>query len=406
MNGLKVFSLIAVVLLLTGCFSNQRKQADVPIMDGVMHTVHEGETLAAIADTYKVTPEALQRINNVQNPDRLQAGTRLFIPGAAEIKTVAVGRGSGEEWRRDGLYHTVAPGETLAAISRAYGISLRELQRNNSISDPSRIRVGQRLWVPRAIEVKDVNIPTPTIVSAPADSTRAQARNARRHDSPVASSQTSTLTKAEQTEPTEAATPAATAQEKPKTPVAVAATTPAQQVPTPEVKTETKPETKAPEVKEEPKPQEQAVEFPREITTFGSMRFQWPLKGDFAILRAFNKSTNLGIDLGANIGTPVCSAGDGEVVFVGSVNDDLGNSFGNFIIIYHGQRSQKGVRTIYAHNSENRVEVGQKVKRGEQIALVGNTGMPYSKEGGVLHFRFVELDECIDPQSVLPLLKK
>ena len=150
------------------------------------------------------------------------------------------------------------------------------------------------------------------------------------------------------------------------------------------------------------------VEFPREVTTVGAERFQWPIKGQFTVLRPYSKSAgnlNLGIDLGAEIGTPVCAAADGEVQLVGTPVDDLGSSFGNYIILYHGLRDKKGLRTVYAHNSENMVKAGQKVKRGDQIGKVGNTGLPFKKDGGILHFRIMELDTNIDPVTVLPPLK-
>ena len=155
---------------------------------------------------------------------------------------------------------------------------------------------------------------------------------------------------------------------------------------------------------EEPK----TVEFPREVTTLGPERFQWPIKGQFSVLRPYSKSgdnMNLGMDLGAEIGTTVCAAADGEVQLVGTPVDEMGSSFGNYIFLYHGERNKKGLRTIYAHNSENLVKKGQKVKRGDPIARVGNTGLPFKKDGGILHFRIMELADTIDPATVLPPLK-
>ncbi|WP_038055785.1 peptidoglycan DD-metalloendopeptidase family protein [Thermus amyloliquefaciens] len=45
------------------------------------------------------------------------------------------------------LTHTVAPGETLFAIARRYGTTVEELARLNGLRDPNRLQVGQVLWV-------------------------------------------------------------------------------------------------------------------------------------------------------------------------------------------------------------------------------------------------------------------
>ena len=73
-----------------------------------------------------------------------------------------------------------------------------------------------------------------------------------------------------------------------------------------------------------------------------------------------------GVDIAARPGTSVVAAADGEVIFSG--HDRRG--YGNLISIDHGY----GIVTRYGHNAKNKVHVGQKVKRGEVIALVGSTG--------------------------------
>ena len=73
-----------------------------------------------------------------------------------------------------------------------------------------------------------------------------------------------------------------------------------------------------------------------------------------------------GIDIAASIGTPVQAPADGIVIFSGFKED-----FGNFIMIAH---YENGIVTKYGHNAQNLVQVGQRVKRGEQIATVGMTG--------------------------------
>jgi len=93
-----------------------------------------------------------------------------------------------------------------------------------------------------------------------------------------------------------------------------------------------------------------------------------------------------GMDFTAPSGTEVYSTGDGVIVDV----DRSKRGYGNTIIIDHGF----GYKTLYAHLSEIRVSVGRKVKRGEVIGLVGNTGMSLAPH---LHYEVRKLDEPINP---------
>lgn len=75
-----------------------------------------------------------------------------------------------------------------------------------------------------------------------------------------------------------------------------------------------------------------------------------------------------GLDIAASVGTSVMACADGRVVFTGSRKRF--RSYGNTVLIDHG----KGVYTYYAHLSKVVVARNQKVRRGQRIALVGNTG--------------------------------
>ena len=84
-------------------------------------------------------------------------------------------------------------------------------------------------------------------------------------------------------------------------------------------------------------------------------------KSPFTGLREFHK----GIDLASKIGTPILATADGTVTFAGRKG-----LLGKMVIVDHGY----GMVTRYAHVSKFLKKRGDKVKRGEKIALVGNTG--------------------------------
>ncbi len=96
-----------------------------------------------------------------------------------------------------------------------------------------------------------------------------------------------------------------------------------------------------------------------------------------------------GIDFGASYGTTVRSAHTGTIVVAGSFG-----GYGNTVVIDRGD----GLSTLYGHNSELYVRVGQTVQKGEAIAAVGSTGM---STGPHLHFEVRENGNPVDPVPYL-----
>jgi lipoprotein NlpD len=72
---------VLLLLLLPGACSSPR---------GVYHTVHEGQTLYRIGKTYGVDERYLARINRIDDPSQLRVGTRIYIPGADQVREVPV----------------------------------------------------------------------------------------------------------------------------------------------------------------------------------------------------------------------------------------------------------------------------------------------------------------------------
>jgi len=75
-----------------------------------------------------------------------------------------------------------------------------------------------------------------------------------------------------------------------------------------------------------------------------------------------------GLDISACKGDPIVACADGTVVFTGSRKGY--RSYGQTVLIDHGN----DVFTYYAHSSRVLAKAGQKVRRGDKIALVGSTG--------------------------------
>lgn len=123
-----------------------------------------------------------------------------------------------------------------------------------------------------------------------------------------------------------------------------------------------------------------------------ALALSWPIAGG-VITSAFGARRGThhdGIDVSAPPGTPVLAAQDGEVIF-----SDVLRGYGNLVIVRHRQ----GFSTVYAHNQVNLVRQGQRVRRGDTIARVGNTG---HTSGANLHFEVRRDNIARNPATFLP----
>lgn len=93
-----------------------------------------------------------------------------------------------------------------------------------------------------------------------------------------------------------------------------------------------------------------------------------------------------GMDIAANMGSPVLASAAGQVIYRGY--DDTG--YGKMVIIDHGY----SVKTVYAHMSEFRAQKGAYVRRGDVVGLVGNTG---KSTGPHLHYEIQISGVPVDP---------
>ena len=120
--------------------------------------------------------------------------------------------------------------------------------------------------------------------------------------------------------------------------------------------------------------------------------FQWPVAGP--VTSTFGRrrhSWHRGLDIRADAGTPILAAASGVVIASG-----FEPRYGQRVTIEH----EGGFMTVYAHNERNLVDVGQGVRAGQVIALVGRTGRA---TGEHVHFEIRYDGRVYNPLSLLPL---
>jgi murein DD-endopeptidase MepM/ murein hydrolase activator NlpD len=183
-----------------------------------------------------------------------------------------------------GTYHTVERGQTLWRISEGYGVKLQELAELNNILDPTKIKAGQKLFIPGAFRPRKIE-----------PYYKEQSRRVNR--TTEVSSSTSRV----------------------------------------------------------------------RGLVFEKGRFIWPVKGvvvnEFGIKDEYR---NNGLDIEAMGESPVLASDDGEVIYASTKL----RGYGKTIIIKH----EEGFTTVYANHKKNMVEIGDTVKKGEKIAILGNPG--------------------------------
>ena len=126
------------------------------------------------------------------------------------------------------------------------------------------------------------------------------------------------------------------------------------------------------------------------VTATGSgslsgLKFMWPVNGGYVSSPFGGRRNHKGVDIAAPKGTAIYAAEDGTVTM-----SRWYTTYGNCIIINHGN----GIQTLYGHASKLVVKQGQKVKKGDLIALVGSTGR---STGNHLHFEIQRNGTRINP---------
>lgn len=119
----------------------------------------------------------------------------------------------------------------------------------------------------------------------------------------------------------------------------------------------------------------------------------WPTEGELTDTFGTRNGKHFGIDIAAEVGTPVVASDHGKVI-----KSYYSHSYGNVIFIQH----KNNMETVYAHLHKRLVSEGDVVKKGEKIGEVGNTGR---SSGSHLHFEVHEGEWDIHKTTAInPLL--
>jgi LysM repeat protein len=116
----------------------------------------------------------------------------------------------------------------------------------------------------------------------------------------------------------------------------------------------------------------------------------WPIEGP--VISTFGRRArgwHAGIDISAELGSPILAAAPGTVLFSGWIR-----AYGQIVKIQHSS----GFITLYAHNTKNMVEEGEDVETGQVIATVGRSG---DASGPHVHFEVRRDGKAYNPLHML-----
>jgi lipoprotein NlpD len=274
--------------------------------------------------------------------------------------------------------YTVKPGDTLYSISKQFGQDYKQVAAWNGIDDTYHIHVDQVL-----------RMGPPDAATGPAVAEATPVGNGAVEQKPLGAPDAAPAGTPATSAPPPAATNDAPLKTQPlglKVPYSETAVAELARAESAEGSTNTaSPPSALPPGLTSNAPSEPAAPANLDEAAIGWI---WPAKGP--LLSEFNDPKNKGIDIAGKMGDPVLASGSGTVIYVGQGLRGLGN----LVVVKHTE----GLISVYAHNSKILVANNQPVKRGEQIAEMGNS----DSEKVELHFEIRRQGAPVDPLKYLP----
>lgn len=263
-----------------------------------------------------------------------------------------------------GAIYVVRKGDTVDKIASQFGVPATRIIERNNLKPSQQLKEGEWLDIPNARVIDQATAPPPGVQGNPPAA-------------PSPGSSDGRVSSADLPPP-----PGGTASQPPKPVSGALPPAPSASAPVPGSST-------APQ----PVPIPSRDTAPAPTPGAGSARFAWPVRG--TTLQAFGTrpdgQRNDGINIAAAQGATVKAAEAGTVAYVGNEVRGLGN----LVLLSHAG----GYVTAYAHLDRTSVTKGAKVRKGQAIGTVGQSGGVSQPQ---LHFEIRQRNKPVDPTTLLP----
>jgi len=318
--------------------------------------VRRGDTLYAISRRQGVPLRALIKANGLKPPYRLAEGRELRVPRSR--------------------YYVVGEGDTVYRLSRRFGLPPKRIIRVNRIKTAGyTLYPGQKLLLPKAGEAPKRRIAKTAVART------LQPSHTRQDRAPA---QTHAMALPREVVKAPEIVERKSAAKKPKIVKERPAKVQKASIPEP-----------PPAATPPASPKKRTASLTTPPTRAGG--FVWPVDGK--LLSSYGSKGgglyNDGINIAASLGAPVRAVESGVVAYAG--NELKG--YGNLLLIRH----EGGWVSAYAHTSRILVSKGQKVRRGQTIANVGQSGAVDKPQ---LHFELRRGPDAVNPLQHLKKAKK
>lgn len=314
------------------------------------YKVRSGDTLFSIAFRYNQDYHTLARNNGIEPPYAIKVGQVLNVapssaPASGKTSSVVSEDRSASGTKKQ--VYIVQTGDSVNSLSRRFNVPVNSIVTANHLQAPYYLKKGSKIVIPAQ--------QTPSVT--------AEAQTRGLSSKTTTTSNGTTITDTVVSKKEELIKSDGTTQ--------TVSTTTAEK-----------------EEIEETVSNTQVI--PGKTRTVAGITWRWPAKG--RIIKTFSNSEhgNKGIDIAGSRGQDIMAAADGTVVYAGSAL----RGYGNLLIVNHSG----DYLSAYAHNEKLLVKEGQKVKRGQVIARMGNTDTDSVR----LHFEIRKKGSSVNPLGFLP----